>query len=297
MLATQLENSGHDVTKMNTPHIPIKNLKNPSFAILGALKGIVNRKHYDIIHAFNIPSAFAMRYSKGKKKVLSVHGVFSDQVKVLHSSTTSSIATNVESKVLKWAEKLTTDSKTSQTKYKQKLDLDFEYLPSPIDTEMFKQIPEVKKSINQIVYIGRDSFEKGIDILKDIESKINGHVVYCINKPWEETMKILKSSTLLVVPSRMESLPTVIKEAFYLKIPVIATSVGGIPELVNDNKTGLLVESENPQMLLEKINELLIDSILQEKFSLNGYDFVLENFTWKKILPIYIKFYENLLRS
>ena len=297
MLATQLENSGHDVTKMNTPHIPIKNLKNPSFAILGALKGIVNRKHYDIIHAFNVPSAFAMHYSKGEKKVLSVHGVFSDQVKVLHSSTTSSIATNVESKVLKWAEKLTTDSKTSQIKYKQKLDLDFEYLPSPIDTEMFKQIPEVKKSINQIVYIGRDSFEKGIDILKDIESKINGHVVYCINKPWEETMKILKSSTLLVVPSRMESLPTVIKEAFYLKIPVIATSVGGIPELVNDNKTGLLVESENPQMLLEKINELLIDSILQEKFSLNGYDFVLENFTWKKILPIYIKFYENLLRS
>ena len=297
MLATQLESSGHDVTKMNTPHIPIKNLKNPSFAILGALKGIVNRKHYDIIHAFNVPSAFAMHYSKGKKKVLSVHGVFSDQVKVLHSSTTSSIATNVESKVLKWAEKLTTDSKTSQTKYKQKLDLDFEYLPSPIDTEMFKQIPEVKKSINQIVYIGRDSFEKGIDILKNIESKINGHVVYCINKPWEETMKILKSSTLLVVPSRMESLPTVIKEAFYLKIPVIATSVGGIPELVNDNKTGLLVESENPQMLLEKINELLIDSILQEKFSLNGYDFVLENFTWKKILPIYIKFYENLLRS
>ena len=297
MLATQLESSGHDVTKMNTPHIPIKNLKNPSFAILGALKGIVNRKHYDIIHAFNVPSAFAMHYSKGKKKVLSVHGVFSDQVKVLHSSTTSSIATNVESKVLKWAEKLTTDSKTSQTKYKQKLDLDFEYLPSPIDTEMFKQIPEVKKSINQIVYIGRDSFEKGIDILKDIESKINGHVVYCINKPWEETMKILKSSTLLVVPSRMESLPTVIKEAFYLKIPVIATSVGGIPELVNDNKTGLLVESENPQMLLEKINELLIDSILQEKFSLNGYDFVLENFTWKKILPIYVKFYENLLRS
>ena len=297
MLATQLESSGHDVTKMNTPHIPIKNLKNPSFAILGALKGIVNRKHYDIIHAFNVPSAFAMHYSKGEKKVLSVHGVFSDQVKVLHSSTTSSIATNVESKVLKWAEKLTTDSKTSQTKYKQKLDLDFEYLPSPIDTEMFKQIPEVKKSINQIVYIGRDSFEKGIDILKDIESKINGHVVYCINKPWEETMKILKSSTLLVVPSRMESLPTVIKEAFYLKIPVIATSVGGIPELVNDNKTGLLVESENPQMLLEKINELLIDPILQEKLSLNGHNFVLENFTWKKILPIYVKFYENLLRS
>ena len=139
MLANQLEHSGHSVTKMQTPHIPIKNFKNPSFAILSALKGIISRENYDIVHAFNVPSAFAMHYAKGKKKILSVHGVFSDQVNVLHSSTISTIATNVESKVLKWADRLTTDSKTSQTEYKKKLNLDFEYLPSPIDTEMFKQ--------------------------------------------------------------------------------------------------------------------------------------------------------------
>jgi len=297
MLANQLQNSGHDVTKMKTPHIPIKNLKNPSFAILGALKGIVSRENYDIVHAFNVPSAFAMHYAKGKKKVLSVHGVFSDQIKVLHSSTTSIIATSVESKVLKWADGLTTDSKTSQAEYKKKLNLHFEYLPSPIDIEMFKQLPEVKKSSNQIAYIGRDSFEKGIDILKNIESKINGNVVYCVNKPWNETMQILKSSTLLVVPSRMESLPTVIKEAFYLKIPVIATSVGGIPELITNNETGLLTEYENSQSLLKKINELLTDEPLQQKLVSNAYNFIINNFTWEKILPIYIKFYEDLLKN
>ena len=297
MLADQLQNSGHDVTKMPTPHIPIKNLKNPSFAILGALKGIVSRENYDIVHAFNIPSAFAMHYAKGKKKVLSVHGVFSDQVKAIHSSTTSSIATNVESKVLKWPNKLTTDSKTSQIEYKKKLSLDFEYLPSPIDTEMFDQVPNVEKSINQIAYIGRDSFEKGIDVLKNIESEINGNVVYCVDKSWKETMQILKSSAILVVPSRMESLPTVIKEAFFLKIPVIATNVGGIPELVKDNETGILTESENPQMLLEKINDLLSNTSFQTKLSSNGYNYVLENFTWKKILPKYMEFYTNLLNS
>ncbi|RZD48626.1 MAG: glycosyl transferase [Thaumarchaeota archaeon] len=295
MLANQLQNSGYDVTKMHTPHIPIKNLKNPSFAILGALKGIINREKYDIVHAFNVPSAFAMHYAKGKKKVLSVHGVFSDQVKTIHSSTTSLIATNVESKVLKWADKLTTDSKTSKSEYKKKLNLNFEYLPSPIDTEMFKKIPEVKKSNNQIVYIGRNSFEKGIDVLKNIESEINGNVVYCVNDLWEDTMKILKSSTILVVPSRMESLPTVIKEAFYLKIPVIATAVGGIPELIKNNETGLLIEPENPEILLKKINQLLLDQPLREKISSNGYNFVINNFTWKKILPNYIKFYKNLL--
>ena len=297
MLANQLQNSGHNVKKMKTPHIPIKNLKNPSYAIFGALKGMIDREDYDIIHGFNIPSAFAMHYANGKKKVLSVHGVFSDQVKTIHSSATSFIATNVESRVLKWADILTTDSKTSQIEYKKKLDLNFEYLPSPIDTEMFKQVPEVKKSNNQIAFIGRDSFEKGIDILKNIESKINGKVVYCVNKPWEETMKILKSSTILVVPSRMESLPTVIKEAFYLKIPVIATSVGGIPELVKNNENGLLTESENSVMLLEKITELLSDPSFQQKLSSNGYDFVMNNFTWKTILPKYVKFYENLLRT
>ena len=297
MLANQLQNSGHNVTKMSTPHIPIKNLKNPSFAILGALKGIVSRENYDIVHGFNIPSAFAMHYAKGKKKVLSVHGVFSDQVKVIHSSTTSSIATNVESKVLNWPDKLTTDSKTSQIEYKRKLSLDFEYLPSPIDPEMFTKIPNVEKSLDQVAYIGRDSFEKGIDVLKNIESEIKGNVVYCVDKSWKETMQILKSSTILVVPSRMESLPTVIKEAFFQKIPVIATNVGGIPELIQDNETGILTESENSQMLLKKINELLSDVSLQTRLSLNGYDYVLENFTWKKILPKYIEFYENLLNS
>jgi L-malate glycosyltransferase len=297
MLANQLEKSGHTVTKMQIPHIPIKNLKNPSFVIFSTLKGIMSRENYDIVHAFNIPSGFAMHYANGKKKILSAHGVYSDQVKILHSSTTSKIAASAESKVFKWADKLTTDAKISKEEYKKKLNLDLEYLPSPIDTEMFKKIPEVKKSINQVVYVGRDSFEKGIDVLKSIESKINGNVIYCTNKPWAETMNILKSSTILVVPSRMESLPTVIKEAFYLKIPVIATSVGGIPELIKDNETGLLVESENSQMLLTKINELLSNKILQETISSHGYNFVINNFTWKKILPTYIKFYENILKS
>jgi len=297
ILARKLENSGHSVKKMKTPHIPIKNLKNPSFAILGVLQGIIHKQNYDIIHAFNIPSGFAMHYAKGTKKILSTHGVYSTQVEILHSSTTSKIATKAESKVFQWADKITTDSKTTKEEYWKKFNLDLEYLPSPIDTEMFKKIPQVKKFSNQVVYVGRDSFEKGIDLLKSIESKVNGNVVYLHNKPWHEAMKILKSSTLLVVPSRMESLPAVIKEAFYLKIPVIATNVGGIPELIKNNETGLLVEPENSQLLLKKINELLVDPVLQEKLSLNAYDFVTSNFTWEKILPNYIRFYEDILQN
>ena len=295
MLANHLQNSGHEVKKMKIPHIPIKNLKNPSFAIFSILKVILDKEKYDIVHAFNIPSAFALRYAHGRKKVLTVHGVYSDQVNMIHSSQISSIATNIESKVLKWADKLTTDSQISKMRYKEKLNLDFEYLPTPIDPKMFKNIPNVEKSQNQIVYIGRDSFEKGIDILRKIESEVNGNVIYCTNKPWKETMKILKSSSILVVPSRIESLPTVIKEAQYLKTPVIAFSVGGIPELIKNNETGLLIDEDNSKMFLDTINKLLSDETLQHKLSSKAFDDVQKKFTWKIVLPKYLQFYEKLL--
>jgi L-malate glycosyltransferase len=297
MLANQLEHAGHSVTKMKTPHIPIKNLKNPSFAIFGTIKGVLNRENYDIVHAFNVPSAFAMHYTKGKKKVLSVHGMFSEQINSLHSKAVSSIAANTESKVLKWPDKLTTDSKATKKLYKDKFNIDFEYLPSPLDVEKFSKIGEVKKIPNQIAYVGRESYEKGIDILKNAEQKIDGNVIYCTDRSWEEAMRIIKSSEVVVVPSRMESLPTTVKEAFFLDVPVIGTDVGGIPELIINNETGILIPSENPDKLSQAVNELLSNKEKAKKLASNGNIFVKNNMTWDIMLPKYIQFYEDLLNS
>jgi len=297
MLAEQLTKNGHQVKKMETTHIPIKNMKNPSFAVLSSIKSIVDRESYDVVHGFNIPSAYAMKYAKGKKKVLSVHGVFSDQVDSLHSKSVSSIAKSAQSQVLQWPDKLTTDSKATQKLYKEKFDIDFEYLPSPLDTSMFEKIHSTKKIENQIAYVGRDSHEKGIDILKDAESEINGNVVYCTDRSWEDAMQIIKSSSVVVVPSRMESLPTTVKEAFYLNVPVIGTNVGGIPELIINNETGIIVPPENPSKLAQAVNELLSDKEKAEKLAANGNTFVKNNMTWDVILPKYINFYENLLKN
>jgi len=168
---------------------------------------------------------------------------------------------------------------------------------APLDTSKFDEIPSVSKIEGQVAYIGRDSYEKGIDILRKIESKINGKVVYCTNVSWKEAMTVLKASSLLVIPSRMESIPQVIKEAFYLKIPIVATNVGGMPELIHDNVNGLLVTPENPEQLLETINKLLGDKESMKRFSEAGYDFVIKNLTWEVLLPKYIKFYEDLVNS
>ena len=297
MLAEELSQCGHDVKKMQTPHIPIKNFKNPSFAVLSSIKSLVDRDSYDIVHAFNIPSAYAMKYANGKKKVLSVHGVFSDQINSIHSKSISSVARSAESQVLQWPDKLTTDSKATQKLYKEKSDIDFEYLPSPLDTRMFEKIGSVEKIKNQVAYVGRDSHEKGIDLLKAAESKIDGTIVYCTDRPWEDAMRVIKSSEVVVVPSRIESLPTTVKEAFFLNVPVIGTNVGGIPELITNDETGILIPPENSDELAQAVNELLSNKEKAEKIAANGNIFVKNNMIWDVILPKYIQFYEDLLKN
>jgi glycosyltransferase involved in cell wall biosynthesis len=292
-VAEKLREFGFDVKLMHVPHVPIKNLKNPSFAIFGMIKAILDREKYDVVHAWNVPSAFVMKFVKAKKKVLSVHGIYSEQVDALHSTATSSLVNTAESKVLKFADVLTTDSKSVQKTYKEKLGIDFVYLPAPLDVKKFNEIPDVNKIENQIAYVGRDSFEKGTDILRNIESQIKGKIVYCTNMSWIEAMKNLKASSVLVVPSRMESLPQVIKEAFYLKIPVIATDVGGIPEIIKHGETGILIPSGNHEKLLNTINDLLNDNELIEQLTKNAFKFIIENFTWDVLLSKYVKLYQD----
>ena len=292
-LSQKLSEEGYDVELMDVPHIPIKNLKNPSFSVFGTLKALSNSKTYDVVHAWNVPSAFIMKHIRAKKKILSVHGVYSQQVKMLHSKLTGSIVGSKESEVLDWADVLTTDSKSVQLEYKKKLGKDFEYIPAPLDPKRFTDIPDVKKIQKQVVYLGRDSFEKGIDVLEKIEPNIDGSIKYCTSLEWHKAMEVLKSSQVLVLPSRIESVPQSILEAFYLKIPVIATNVGGVHELVNNNKTGLLVTPNDSKELLEKINYLLNDIDLCSRLANNAHEFVMKNFSWEVLLPKYLKLYEN----
>ena len=91
-VAEKLSEHGYDVQLMQIPHIPVKKLKNPSFVIFGKIKALIDNEKYDAVHAWNIPSAFIMKNIKSDKKILSVHGIYSEQVKLLHSQTTGKLA-------------------------------------------------------------------------------------------------------------------------------------------------------------------------------------------------------------
>ena len=72
-----------------------------------------------------------------------------------------------------------------------------------------------------------------------------------------DVLDILKATDIFVLPTRWEGLPYVVIEASMAGLPVVASWVGGIPELVEDGVTGFLVPPGNPEALSEAIQRLL----------------------------------------
>lgn len=82
--------------------------------------------------------------------------------------------------------------------------------------------------------------------------------------------ELLRAFDIYCQPSRSEGLPSTILEAFAVGLPVVATKVGGIPEIIKNMETGLLVESENYKEIAEKINILIENQSLAKTISDNA---------------------------
>jgi glycosyltransferase involved in cell wall biosynthesis len=94
--------------------------------------------------------------------------------------------------------------------------------------------------------------------------------------PQSEVRSRLAGATLFVLPciaepsGAMDNLPTVIMEAMAAGLPVVSTQIGGIPEMVVENETGLLVSPNDPSALADAIEKLLVDPALAKKFGQAG---------------------------
>jgi len=75
----------------------------------------------------------------------------------------------------------------------------------------------------------------------------------------DDVAERLAASDIFVLPSRSEASPNAVLEAMAAGLPVIASGVGGIPELVEDNRTGFLVPAGNARVLAERLCQLMAD--------------------------------------
>jgi glycosyltransferase involved in cell wall biosynthesis len=97
----------------------------------------------------------------------------------------------------------------------------------------------------------------------------------------------LQQIRLLVLPSIAEGFGLVLIEAMAAGVPVIATNVPGIRDVVRDGETGLLVPPDDEVALAAAIDRVLGDANLRKKLIANAEAHVRQNFTWEQVLPKY----------
>ena len=107
-------------------------------------------------------------------------------------------------------------------------------------------------------------------------------------------MRGFRNADVLVLPSLSEGFPVTILEAMASGLPVIATRVGGVPEIIENNVNGYLVETENPQEIAEALLTLLRDEQLRKCISGNNRKKA-ENYQWDKVAATLEEIYQNTL--
>ena len=112
-----------------------------------------------------------------------------------------------------------------------------------------------------------------------------------------EIATLLHGCEMLVLPSRMEPFGIVLIEAMASRAPVVATNVGGIPEIVEHEVSGLLVEPENPEALSAAIRRVLTDANLKKELVENGYSRVMEQFCAAHNGTTYVNEFLSLLSA
>jgi len=107
--------------------------------------------------------------------------------------------------------------------------------------------------------------------------------------------EILSASDIFVLVSRWEGLPRAIIEAMMAGLPVVATNVGGIAELVENGVTGYLVPRQDPQSLALSLRRLISDHQLRRRLGDAGRKRALEKFTLERMFAQTQTLYEELL--
>jgi len=137
--------------------------------------------------------------------------------------------------------------------------------------------------------------------LKQMTSELNlGENVRFVGfVPNPEVYTFLRQHHIMVMPSVMdsESFGVAALEASACGRPVIASNVGGVPEVVLDGTTGILVPPKDPDKLAKAIIKLAQDVEVREKMGRAGYEFVKQRYSWERSLDMMCDLYERLINE
>ena len=108
--------------------------------------------------------------------------------------------------------------------------------------------------------------------------------------------EILRAAEILAMPSSREGLPIVLLEAMAAALPVVVTRVGGIPEVVTEEKTGLFV-SQDPASIASALRRLLSDPDLARLLGRQARRLIEERYDIRTVARRYEELYRKVLLS
>lgn len=158
--------------------------------------------------------------------------------------------------------------------------------------EAFAQIQQQEPK-TKLVIVGEGPERK---TLEKLIKKLQMEDTVILTGKQENIPQILKSAQLFVLPSVKEAFGLVLLEAMAAQLPIIATKVGGIPEIVEDGKSGNLVEPANYHALAEHIMKIMESNALMQKLAYMGHHRV-KNFDLKEMVRKTENIYDTVLSS
>lgn len=157
---------------------------------------------------------------------------------------------------------------------------------------VIEQRPEVT-----FVIVGREKMVDEIGRLKKLSSElgIDKNVIFTGFR--EDIFDLMRTFDIFVLSSLFEGLPIALLEAMSLGKPVVTTSVGGIPEVIIDGVNGFLVPAKDPELLAQKIIQLLKDDNLRASFSQNAIRTIREHFNLQEMVRKVEEIYSGILAA
>ena len=140
------------------------------------------------------------------------------------------------------------------------------FSPNKGHEDLLKALGMIRDEVDFIAYLvgtitDKAYFEQVKSLVADM--KLQNYVKFGISISNPQLIDCYLSSEIFVLPSRMETLPLVLLEAMYAGLPIVATKVGGIPDVVKNGINGYVVDPGSPAQLAEKLLILLRDDDLR----------------------------------
>lgn len=145
-----------------------------------------------------------------------------------------------------------------------------------------------------LILIGNISERTVLD--KIISSNYANNKIHLVGEiPQNEIPYWLSASDIFVFPTYNEGLPNALMEAMACGLPVVATKVGGIPEVVRDGQNGILIDKKNVTSIEHSIEKLIENKSMCKKMGERGRITIEEKFSWDNSAKKLIRIYNNII--